>query len=132
QTIDLTAPGDSLLKTHQLLYVQLDAPQNCTLKTSKRTGTIVNDNGLYFPVDNAGYTMTDVYSGYTLAWADEFDGNTVNTSNWTYETGGNGWGNNELENYTDRIQNSFVSSGNLIIEARTETGSSQYTSARMI
>ena len=88
---------------------------------------------MYFPVDNTGYTTADSYPGYTLAWADEFDGNTVNTSNWTYEQGGNGWGNNELENYTDRKQNSFISNGNLIIEARSESyNGGQYTSARMI
>lgn len=132
-TIDVTVTGDSLRKTNQLFYVQLDAPKNCTLKTSKGTATIVNENGLYFPVDNAGYTTADSYPGYTLAWADEFDGNAVNMSNWTYEQGGNGWGNNELENYTDRKQNSFVSNGNLIIEARAESyNGGQYTSARMI
>ena len=132
-TIDITVTGDSLRKLNQLFYVQLDAPKNCTLKTSKGTGTIVNENGLYFAVDNTGYTTADSYPGYTLAWADEFDGNTVNTSNWTYEQGGNGWGNNELENYTDRKQNSFVSNGNLIIEARSESyNGGQYTSARMI
>lgn len=132
-TIDVTVVGDSMRKANQLFYVQLDAPKNCTLKTSKGSGTIVNENGLYLPTDNTGYTTPDSYSGYTLAWSDEFDGNAVNTSNWTYEQGGNGWGNNELENYTDRRQNSFVSNGNLIIEARRETvGSNDYTSARMV
>lgn len=132
-TIDVTVTGDSLRKPNQAFYVQLDAPKNCTLKNNKGTATIVNENGLYLPVENAGYTTPDSYPGYTLAWSDEFNGNSVNPANWTYEQGGNGWGNNELENYTDRKQNSFVSNGNLIIEARAETySSSQYTSARMI
>ena len=132
-TIDINVTGDSLRKPNQIFYVQLDDPKNCTLKTSKGTGTIVNENGLYFPVDNAGYTTPETYAGYTLAWSDEFDGSTINTDNWTYELGGSGWGNNELENYTDRKQNSFVSNSNLIIEARAEPYSgNQYTSARMI
>ncbi|MEP6845232.1 MAG: family 16 glycosylhydrolase [Panacibacter sp.] len=132
-TIDVTVKGDSLRTVSQQFYVQLDQPQNCTLKTSKGTGIIVNENGLYFPVDNTGYSTPNSYAGYTLAWADEFTGNAVNTTDWTFETGGNGWGNNELENYTARTQNAFVSNGNLIIEARTDSyNGSLYTSARMI
>ncbi len=131
--VDVTVTGDSLRTSPQLFYVQLDQPTNGTLKVSKGTGTILNDNGLYFPVDDAGYTTPVTYPGYTLAWADEFNGNIVNTENWTYETGAGGWGNNELENYTNSTHNSFVSDGHLIIEARAENyQNSQYTSARMI
>ncbi len=133
-TIDVEITGDSLRKPNQEFYVQLDNPKNCTLKTAKGTCTIVNENGLYFPVDNTGYTTPNTYPGYTLAWNDEFSNNTVNTANWTFESGNNGgWGNNELENYTDRTQNAFVSQGNLIIEARNENyGGNEYTSARMV
>jgi len=132
--IDVQIIGDSLRKENQTFYVQLDAPQNCTLKTSKGTGTIVNTDGLYYPVDNAGYSTPATYPGYTLAWADEFSASSVNQTNWTFETGNNnGWGNNELENYSGRTQNAFTSQGNLIIEARQENyNGSQYTSARMI
>ncbi len=132
-TIDVQIKGDSLRKENQVFYVQLDAPKNCTIKTSKGTGTIVNVNGLYLPVDNTGYTTPLTYAGYNLAWADEFSTNSINAANWTFETGGGGWGNNELENYTDRTQNAFASQGNLIIEARPEVyNGNQYTSARMI
>lgn len=128
--IDVDITGDSLRKLNQLFYVQLDNPKNCTLKTSKGTATIVNENNLYLPVSDAGYSTPSSYPGYTLAWSDEFNGNSVNTADWTYETGNNGWGNNELENYTNTTQNSFVSTGNLIIEAR-HVGDA-YSSARMI
>jgi len=133
-TIDVTVVGDSLRQADQYFGVKLDQPKNCTLKDDQGFGTIVNENGLYLPVDGAGYTTPVSYPGYTLAWSDEFDGNTVNESNWTFEKGNNnGWGNNELENYTDRPQNAFVSKGNLIIEARKEALSNlNYTSARMI
>lgn len=132
--IDVQVIGDSLRKDNQVFYVQLDAPQNCTIKTSKGTGTIININGLYFPVDNTGYSTPANYVGYTLSWADEFTSGPVDQTNWTFETGNNnGWGNNELENYTGRTQNAFTSNGNLIIEARQEDyNGSQYTSARMI
>jgi beta-glucanase (GH16 family) len=68
----------------------------------------------------------------TAAWSDEFDGTSVNTSKWTFETGGGGWGNNELQNYTSG-NNASISGGNLIIEARRETsGGREYSSTRMI
>ena len=131
--IDITVTGDSLRKENQLFYIQLDNIQNAVLKVSKATGTIINENGLYLPVDNSGYSTPDVYSNYQLIWSDEFDSTDINTSTWNFEQGNNnGWGNNELENYTGRIQNAFASNGNLVIEARRENStSSQYTSARM-
>ena len=134
-TVDVEVTGDSTRKANQVFYVQLDNPKNCKLGTgSKGTGTIVNENGLYFPVDNAGYTTPDTYPGYSLAWSDEFNGSSVNSANWSFESGNNnGWGNSELENYTNRPQNAFVSQGNLIIEARQENyQGNNYTSARMI
>ena len=132
--IDVEITGDSLRKEDQLFYVQLSNPKNCFLKAGKGTGTIVNANGLYFPVDNTGYSTPATYPGYTLVWGEDFTGKEVNTNNWHFETGNNnGWGNNELQTYTNSTENAFVSQGNLIIEARTTTpGGSSYTSARMI
>ena len=132
--IDVTVTGDSTRKANQDFFVQLDNPQNCTLAADKAPGTIINANGSYFPVDNSGYSTPNNYPGYTLAWGDEFTTPGINTTNWSFETGNNnGWGNNELEFYTDRTQNAFVSAGNLIIEARTELlGGKNYTSARMV
>ena len=68
----------------------------------------------------------------TLVWSDEFDGNSLNRSNWTYDIGNNGWGNNEWQYYTDRNENVSVSNGVLAITARKENyGGSGYTSARI-
>lgn len=81
-----------------------------------------------------GFISPRSYSGYHLVWHDEFNEKTLDTANWNYEigTGGNGWGNNELEYYTSRPQNIFLSDGNLIIEARKESyNGSNYTSARI-
>jgi len=67
-----------------------------------------------------------------LRWSDEFNGTTINTANWGFDLGGGGWGNNELENYTNRPENARISNGMLVIEARRENfGGSAYTSARM-
>ena len=133
-SIDVAVTGDSLRKDDQYFFVQLDNPQNCTLSNDKGTGTIINKNGTYFPVDSAGYTTPNTYAGYTLAWSDEFSGTSVNPGNWSFEIGNNnGWGNNELEYYTESPENVFVSAGNLIIEARAESFAGRnYTSTRMI
>ena len=132
--IDVEVTGDSLRKEDQLFYVQLSNPKNCVLKIGKGTGMIGNANGLYFPVDNTGYSTPATYPGYTLVWGEDFNGKEVNPGNWTFELGNNnGWGNNELQTYTNSSENAFVSQGNLIIEARTAAaGGSGYTSARMI
>ncbi len=68
----------------------------------------------------------------TLLWSDEFNGSTINGANWTYDLGGGGWGNNELENYTNRPENARIENGMLVIEARRENfGGNAYTSARL-
>ncbi len=70
---------------------------------------------------------------WNLVWSDEFDALPINVKNWTFEVGNNnGWGNSELENYTNRSQNATIQNGNLLIIARKESyGGYDYTSARM-
>jgi beta-glucanase (GH16 family) len=77
---------------------------------------------------------------YRLVWSDEFsgaDGSAPEASKWSIQTGGDGWGNNELEYYTARSQNLQVQGGNLVITAIKEnyTGPDgvlrPYTSARL-
>lgn len=68
-------------------------------------------------------------------WNDEFDGETIDTSKWTFEigTGAGGWGNNEWEYYTDRKENAYIKDGVLHIRAQKEDYEGQkYTSARML
>ncbi len=80
------------------------------------------------PLDS-GYFSPLSYEGYNLVWQDEFNGTSVDPSNWTFETGGE-WFNNELQYY--RTENAWVSDGTLTIEARKELfGGHNYTSSRM-
>ncbi|MBQ2541410.1 MAG: family 16 glycosylhydrolase [Paludibacteraceae bacterium] len=72
------------------------------------------------------------WGDYQLVWSDEFDGNTLNTDNWTVEVNGAGGGNKELQYYTDRPENLRVENGCLVIEARKEEYQNrEYTSARI-
>ena len=82
------------------------------------------------PPKSADTTKPTTKATYSLVWSDEFDGTAVDTSKWVFETGGGGWGNNELEYY--QAANAGVANGNLMITAKLESaGSEQYTSARM-
>ncbi|CCH51809.1 glycoside hydrolase family 16 [Fibrisoma limi BUZ 3] len=70
-----------------------------------------------------------------LVWADEFDkAGLPDTTKWAYEVGGNGWGNNELQFYTNRrADNARSEGGKLIIEAKKEDYQGRnYTSARLL
>lgn len=70
---------------------------------------------------------------WTLEWHDEFDvPGKLNPELWTFELGGHGWGNKEVQYYTDREQNARVENGVLVIEARKEKfHRMSYTSARV-
>ncbi len=117
-----------------LFKLNLTNPVNGVTAVPFGTGTISSENGLNLVTDNTGYTTPESYPGYTLAWADEFSGTTVDQSAWNFETGNgtNGWGNHELEYYTNSTNNIFVSNGNLIIEARKQAiGGQNYSSGRM-
>ena len=72
---------------------------------------------------------------YSLVWHEEFsysDGAQPSANVWSWETGGNGWGNNELEYYTARTINSYVSDDMLIVAGMWENyGGRTITSARL-
>ena len=54
---------------------------------------------------------------WRLVWADEFNYNGLpDSSKWSYDVGGKGWGNRELQYYTDAdAVNAFVHNGDLSI-----------------
>ncbi len=65
-----------------------------------------------------------VDSDWELVWSDEFEGDSLDTDVWCYDVGigpeGNGWGNEEIQYYTDRTDNVSVSDGELKITAKKE------------
>ena len=59
-------------------------------------------------------------SSWVLVLDEEFNGSALDTTKWTYDIGTDewGWGNNELQFYTDRVDNVKVTGGNLILTAK--------------
>ncbi|MDO5978886.1 glycoside hydrolase family 16 protein [Flavivirga spongiicola] len=91
----------------------------------------------FFVISGCETDDTQTVATFTeLVMADEFnvDG-APDSSIWGYNigTGENGWGNNELQYYTDRSDNVTVQNGVLIITAKQEAfDGSSYTSARLL
>ncbi|MEO7393649.1 MAG: family 16 glycosylhydrolase [Chitinophagaceae bacterium] len=76
-------------------------------------------------------TVTIILS---LVWSEEFDvAGSPDATKWGYDLGAGGWGNNEVQYYTNRIDNAAVSNGTLKINLKKETfNGSTYTSARLL
>lgn len=100
-------------------------------------------SGCEKPEELGGCEYPDVES-MKLVWSDEFEGEAIDTTKWSFDIGDGcqisqdlcGWGNNELQYYTSRPENVFVEDGILTIRARKETplylGEHAYTSTRMV
>ena len=72
---------------------------------------------------------------WKLIWSDEFNYKGLpDSTKWSYDTGGRGWGNNELQFYTSaRAKNARVENGRLIIQAHKEKmDTNRFTSARLV
>lgn len=134
--LSITIKGDptNTRQNNLVFNIVLSNPKNCTIANNSSQGTIITEDGTNLATDTTGYRTPLTYPGYTLIWSDEFSGDKVDGSAWNFETGNgdNGWGNHELEYYTNSPKNVFVSNGNLIIEARKEAISGfNYSSTRM-
>ncbi|MEP2023915.1 glycoside hydrolase family 16 protein, partial [Reichenbachiella sp.] len=78
--------------------------------------------------------------GFELVWSDEFNYTGLpDEKKWSYDVGDGcpnvcGWGNNELEYYTEkRLKNARVEDGHLIITAlKEQMGTKEYSSARLV
>jgi beta-glucanase (GH16 family) len=81
------------------------------------------------PAKLVKYTFSE-----TPVWRDEFDyTGKPEPAKWDYDLGGNGWGNNEMQNYTNNSDNAYVKGGHLTIKAIKEpSGGRLYSSARLV
>ncbi len=113
-----------MLQTHILLLII----SVIILACSNNSTNPKNDDGDDNPPDTT--------NTWQLVWSDEFDYSGIpDSTKWNYDTGGHGWGNQELQYYEEkRIENSRVENGSLIIQARKESwkDGAQYTSARLV
>ena len=114
------------------IAVRAYGPSGRYLTKEKRVFVLADE-----PVDiGAGYSTPITYPDMTLVWNDEFDGQVLDSDDWSYDIGDGcpnlcGWGNNELEYY--REQNVWLDDGRLTIEAREETfGGRFYTSGKIV
>ena len=114
----LVAPAGAVYVRYQIVFVQ--GPDNAH-------GSMYFDD---LTLNQTGGTGV-VPPQWNLVWSDEFNGTSINTNIWTYDLGGGGFGNNELEYYTSSPQNAYVSNGLLHIVALQSMGVTSYTSARM-
>ncbi|MFC3560914.1 glycoside hydrolase family 16 protein [Pedobacter jamesrossensis] len=105
-----------------------------TIGFSSCSKKMPEDGPVYVPP----VTVTPVDKAWTFdttpTWSDEFTNSGAPlASNWDYDTGGSGWGNNELEYYTNTTNNANVANGVLTITAKKESmGGMAYTSSRMV
>ena len=116
-TSQLIAPTGTIFARYQIVF-QGDANYS--------------GGSVYFDDLNLSQTGGAPYGNMNIVWTDEFDGAAIKTNLWTYDLGNNGWGNSELEYYTSRTNNAFVTNGILHLVAQKESfGGASYTSARM-
>ena len=137
KTITINVVADDIREGDDDFTVNLSNAVNGTIYQGTGTGIILNDD-VHVNFTNTGYDAPTSYPGYALAWADEFNNGSLSTTDWSFENGDGcpgvcGWGNHELEYYTDRPQNLFFQDGKMIIEARKESYSGKnYTSSKIL
>lgn len=138
KNIPIAVVADDIREGDDELKVNLNAPVNATISRNSATVIIRNDDTRVL-FTNDGYDAPTSYPGYTLVWEDNFSGTSLDATSWTHQNGDGcdlslcGWGNNELEYYTNRPENLFFQDGKLIIEARKETfGTRNYTSSKIL
>jgi beta-glucanase (GH16 family) len=126
--------------THTSAMTAIEPPSTHSVSTSfRRSGILVCLTALLLS-SLAASAQQPATTQWHLTWNDEFNGpsgSSPDPTKWSFETGGDGHGNNELETYTTRPSNVQQKDGNLVITARKEdyTGPDgiprHYTSARI-
>ena len=132
--ISIPIIDDEINEVEEKMTVTLTAASNANIGTAIAVG-VIKDDDQPTNFDAEGYVTPDEYFGYTLSWADEFSGDALNTVNYNFDLGDGcpnicGWGNNELEYYTDEPENINVADGKLVITA-TQLGTQGYRSAKI-
>jgi beta-glucanase (GH16 family) len=98
------------------------------------TVSLMGCGGSETDTDSSKIDPLQPVSDWNMVWSDEFDGDAINSQNWTHEVNCDGGGNQEKQCYTDNSANSYVADGmlNLVALPAGEGAELPYTSARMI
>jgi beta-glucanase (GH16 family) len=121
--VSLVAPAGTAYVRYQIVFAQGSDNANASMFFDDLT------------LNQTGGTPPPA-TQWNLVWSDEFNGTSIDATKWAFETGNGGsnpgWGNQELEYYTGRTNNAYVSNGWLHIVAQQESmGGFSFTSARM-
>ncbi len=112
----------------RVIYLAMGATYNLELEIKRDEISKSISKEIIIQADDPDYL-----DHYELVWSDEFESGELDNEKWVHETGASGWGNDELQNYTDG-ENTSVSDGTLKITVR-KTGTGQnlgdYTSSRI-
>ncbi|MES1198251.1 MAG: family 16 glycosylhydrolase [Chitinophagaceae bacterium] len=134
--IIISIVADDLKEPDETFQIRVQNPSNVILLKETGIITLRNDD-TKIAFNNTGYDAPTSYTGYILAWSDEFNSTSLDAGAWSAESGDGcpglcGWGNNELQYYTAPPNNLFFQDGKMFIEARSESyGGKNYTSSRI-
>ncbi len=129
-TVDII--DDLVKEVDEKLIVEISGGENIEIADDIAVG-LIKDND---KADNgSGYDTSKDHYGYTLAWDEEFDGESLDADCYNFEIGDGcpnlcGWGNNELQQYTDLPENVKLEDSKLIITADRQ-GPGTFNSARI-
>ena len=132
--IPVTILDDDLNEVDEKILVTITNATNANITDAIAIG-IIRDDDDATAFDEEGYFTNTSYYGYELVWQDEFEGTGLNLDDYNFDLENGcpdicGWGNNELEWYTDEPKNVFLDDGKLVIKA-TQEGATSYHSGRI-
>ncbi|MEL6256597.1 MAG: family 16 glycosylhydrolase [Bacteroidota bacterium] len=126
---------DTDKEVDEKILATLSAPQQAEISGMSAEGVIEDNDRAEFTAADGGYETSNTHFGYQLVWDEEFDGSELNPDHYNFELEDGcpnlcGWGNMELQWYTDLSKNIKLEDGKLIITA-TKTGAANFNSARI-
>ena len=136
QSFTISILADESTEIEEYFLILLDNPINATISRGRAIVMIADTDKAQNDVGE-GHITSKSQDGYDLVWSDEFDGEILDESSWTYEIGDGcdrnlcGWGNNELQDYTSDPENISLQDGILTIKAEKKLAGS-FTSSRII
>jgi len=123
-TIIIELLDDEIKEVDETIMIRVLSADGADIVTEEaRIRVLDNDNAV---LTEEGYNTAEEQFGYSMAWQDEFNGSTLDEASFNFELGDGcpnlcGWGNNELQLYTDEPSNVILENGSLVIRATRET-----------